>query len=79
MYEVPLNIFYIIIYPEILLSLAVLGLVIYGVNPLSTNKITVIILGLIGIWVSLMGLGDFGENSYFNIAQSSNGLLMING
>ena len=34
---------------------------IYGVNPLSTFKTTVIILGLIGIWVSLMELGDFGD------------------
>lgn len=85
MYEVPLNLFYIIIYPEILLSLAVLGLVIYGVNQLSTLKITVIILILIGIWVSLVEFGDLGDNSYFNIAQSfwlchiTNGLLMING
>lgn len=70
MYEVPLNIFYIIIYPEILLSLMVLSLVIYGVNPLSTFKIAVIILMVIGTWVSVVGFGDFGENSYLNIAQS---------
>ena len=85
MYEVPLNIFYIIMYPEILLSFIVLGLVIYGVNQLSTLKITVIVLILMGIWVSLVELGDFGENFSLNVAQSfwlchiTNGLLMING
>ena len=57
-------------YPEILLSFIVLGLVIYGVNQLSTLKITVIVLILMGIWVSLVELGDFGENFSFNVAQS---------
>lgn len=107
MYEVPLNVLvgqiasicpqqlaWLFIYPEILLSLMVLSLVIYGVNPLSTFKIAVIILMVIGTWVSVVGFGDLGEDSYFNIAQSfggplgtwadtvtpaSNGLLMIDG
>ena len=66
MYEVPLNIFYIIMYPEILLSLTVLGLI---VHQLSTLKITAIVLILISIWVPLGGMesGDFG----ITMAQSS--------
>ena len=61
MYEVPLNIFYIIMYPEILLSLTVLGLI---VHQLSTLKITAIVLILISIWVPLGGMesGDLGIN-----------------
>lgn len=66
MYEVPLNIFYIIMYPEILLSLTVLGLI---VHQLSTLKITAIVLILISIWVPLGGMesGDLG----ITMAQSS--------
>ena len=66
MYEVPFNIFYIIMYPEILLSLTVLGLI---VHQLSTLKITAIVLILISIWVPLGGMesGDLG----ITMAQSS--------
>ena len=66
MYEAPLNIFYIIMYPEILLSLTVLGLI---VHQLSTLKITAIVLIIISIWVPLGGMesGNLG----ITMAQSS--------
>ena len=70
MYEIIMN-------PEILLSLAILSLVLYGIN-LSTLKISIGVLFTVGVIIKFNGVDSFDIAQVTWLCYISNGLLMIN-
>lgn len=72
-----LEIYNIILYPEILLSIIILGLVIYGIK-LSTLKVSISFLFITGVLICFHPSNNIFNIHAFDALQLSNGLLGIN-